>query len=312
MKTNNERRLVTEGKKKRVKRDLSGWLVFNKPYDMSSTEAVGKLRWLFGAKKAGHAGTLDPLATGVLPIAFGEATKTVPMVQDGTKVYTFDIVWGAQTTTDDTEGEVIATSDVRPDTEALAAILPRFTGVITQIPPAFSAIKIKGERAYDLARAGAKLDMPPREVEIDAMDLIANDATHARLSVTCAKGTYVRALARDIAEALGTKGHVGALHRARVGAFSDAGAVSLEALEAADEAERDAMLLPVAAGLAALPEIRVDASQAGIIRRGNPVLLTGRDAPVTLDEAWASQRGQAVAIGYVEHGQFKPRRVILG
>nr|WP_255714065.1 tRNA pseudouridine(55) synthase TruB [Pelagibacterium xiamenense] len=289
---------------------MSGWLVFNKPYDMSSTEAVGKLRWLFGARKAGHAGTLDPLATGVLPIAFGEATKTVPMVQDGTKVYRFDIVWGSQTTTDDVEGEVVATSDVRPDTDALLAALPRFTGVITQVPPAFSAIKIKGERAYDLARAGAKLDMPPREVEIDAIEVIANDATRATLSVTCAKGTYVRALARDIAEALGTKGHVGALHRARVGAFSDADAVSLETLEAAG-AERDAILLPVAAGLAALPEIRVDASQAGVLRRGNPVLLTGRDAPVALDEAWASQRGQAVAIGYVEKGQFKPRRVIL-
>ncbi|MCD7058550.1 tRNA pseudouridine(55) synthase TruB [Pelagibacterium xiamenense] len=301
---------MTDGTKKRVKRDLSGWLVFNKPYDMSSTEAVGKLRWLFGARKAGHAGTLDPLATGVLPIAFGEATKTVPMVQDGTKVYRFDIVWGSQTTTDDVEGEVVATSDVRPDTDALLAALPRFTGVITQVPPAFSAIKIKGERAYDLARAGAKLDMPPREVEIDAIEVIANDATRATLSVTCAKGTYVRALARDIAEALGTKGHVGALHRARVGAFSDADAVSLETLEAAG-AERDAILLPVAAGLAALPEIRVDASQAGVLRRGNPVLLTGRDAPVALDEAWASQRGQAVAIGYVEKGQFKPRRVIL-
>ncbi|WP_417578842.1 tRNA pseudouridine(55) synthase TruB [Pelagibacterium sp.] len=303
---------MSEVPKKRVKRDLSGWLVFNKPYDMSSTEAVGKLRWLYGAKKAGHAGTLDPLATGILPIAFGEATKTVPMVQDGTKIYHFDIVWGAATATDDVEGEVVATSDVRPDAAALEAILPRFTGIITQIPPAFSAIRIGGERAYDLARAGHKLDMPPREVEIDALDIITHTPERTRLSVTCSKGTYVRALARDIAEALDTKGHVGALHRARVGHFTDADAITLEQLESADLAGRDGLLQAVAAGLADLPEIRLDARQAATIRLGNPVLLTGRDAPVALDEAWASLKGEAVAIGFVEAGQFKPKRVILG
>lgn len=303
---------MSEAPKKRVKRDLSGWLVFSKPYDMSSTEAVGKLRWLYGAKKAGHAGTLDPLATGILPIAFGEATKTVPAVQDGTKIYHFDIVWGSATTTDDIEGEVIATSDVRPSREALEALLPRFTGLITQIPPAFSAIKIGGERAYDLARAGEKLDMPPREVEIDALDILEHGAERSRLSVTCSKGTYVRALARDMAEALGTKGHVGALHRAQVGSFTDADAITLDAVEAADQAGRDALLLPVAAGLSDLPEIRLDARQAATIRLGNPVLLTGRDAPVALDDAWASLKGEAVALGYVEAGQFKPRRVILG
>ncbi|WMT92167.1 tRNA pseudouridine(55) synthase TruB [Pelagibacterium sp. H642] len=303
---------MSEAPKKRVKRDLSGWLVFNKPYDMSSTEAVGKLRWLYGAKKAGHAGTLDPLATGILPIAFGEATKTVPAVQDGVKVYHFDIAWGAATTTDDIEGEVIATSDVRPTGEALAALLPRFTGIITQVPPAFSAIKIGGERAYDLARAGEKLDMPPREVEIDALEILSHGHDRSRLSVTCSKGTYVRALARDIAEALGTKGHVGALHRAQVGAFTDADAVTLEAIETADQAGRDDLLLPVAAGLAGLPEVRLDARQAATVRLGNPVLLTGREAPIALDDAWASLKGEAVALGVVEAGQFKPRRVILG
>jgi tRNA pseudouridine55 synthase len=303
---------VSEAQKKRVKRDLSGWLVFNKPYDMSSTEAVGKLRWLYGAKKAGHAGTLDPLATGILPIAFGEATKTVPIVQDGTKIYHFDIVWGSATSTDDIEGEVIATSDVRPSREALDAVLPRFTGLITQIPPAFSAIRIGGERAYDLARAGHKLDMPPRDVEIDALEVIEHTPERARLSVTCSKGTYVRALARDIAEALDTKGHVGALHRARVGNFTDSDAITLEQVEAVDLATRDALLLPVAAGLADLPEIRLDARQAATIRLGNPVLLTGRDAPIALDDAWASLKGEAVALGFVEAGQFKPRRVILG
>ncbi len=302
---------VTQTQKKRVKRDLSGWLVFNKPYDISSTEAVGKLRWLYGAKKAGHAGTLDPLATGILPIAFGEATKTVPFVQDGTKIYHFDIVWGAATETDDIEGEVIATSDMRPSREALKAVLPRFTGMITQIPPAYSAIKIKGERAYDLARAGQKPQMPPREVEIDALEILDHTPETSRLAVTCSKGTYVRALARDIAEALGTRGHVGSLHRAQVGAFTDADAIDLATLEQVDQAGRDIRLLPVAAGLGEVPEIRVDARQATTIRLGNPVLLTGRDAPVALEEAWASVKGEAVAVGIVEHGQFKPRRVIL-
>ncbi|WP_245944901.1 tRNA pseudouridine(55) synthase TruB [Pelagibacterium lacus] len=302
---------MSDAPRKRARRDLSGWLVFNKPYDMSSTEAVGKLRWLFGAKKAGHAGTLDPLATGVLPIAFGEATKTVPAVQDGTKVYHFDIVWGAATATDDTEGEVIATSDIRPDHAAIAAVLPRFRGVITQIPPAFSAIRIGGERAYDLARAGEKLDMPPRQVEIDALEIVTHTEARTRLSATCSKGTYVRALARDIAEALGTRGHVGALHRARVGGFTDADAISLDAVEAVEGPARDALLLPVAAGLAELPEIVIDARQAVTLRLGNPVLLTGRDAPVQLDAAWASLKGEAVALGMVENGQFKPRRVIL-
>ncbi len=302
---------MSEAPKKRVKRDLSGWLVFNKPYDMSSTEAVGKLRWLLSAKKAGHAGTLDPLATGILPIAFGEATKTVPIVQDGTKVYHFDIVWGEQTTTDDAEGEVIKTSPVRPARADLEAILPRFTGLITQIPPAFSAIKIKGERAYDLARAGEKPDMPPREVDIEALEIIEHGPERTRLSVTCSKGTYVRALARDIALALETRGHVGALHRAQVGRFTDADAITLDHLESVDEAGRDACLLPVAAGLSGLAEIRIDARQAATIRMGNPVLLTGRDAPVFLEAAWASCKGEAVALGFVEQGQFKPSRVIL-
>src|SRR5690606_34416592 len=164
--------------------------------------------------------------------------KTVPAVQDGTKIYHFDIVWGAATATDDIEGEVIATSDVRPTREALETLLPRFTGVITQIPPAFSAIRIGGERAYDLARAGEKLDMPPRQVEIDALDILSHAPDRSRLSVTCSKGTYVRALARDIAEALGTKGHVGALHRARVGLFTDDNAITLATVESAADGAR--------------------------------------------------------------------------
>ena len=193
---------------KRQKRDISGWLVLDKPYDMTSTQAVGKIRWLFSAKKAGHAGTLDPLATGILPIALGEATKTVMNVQDGEKLYRFTVKWGAQTSTDDTEGEVVATSEIRPTGEAIAALLPRFTGEIMQTPPAFSAIKIDGERAYDLARAGEVVDLAPRPVIFESFQLNGHDGERSSFEVACQKGTYVRALARDLALRLRTRGHV--------------------------------------------------------------------------------------------------------
>jgi tRNA pseudouridine55 synthase len=297
---------------KRNKRDVSGWLVLDKPYDMTSTQAVGKVRWLFAAKKAGHAGTLDPLATGILPIALGEATKTVPNVQDGEKLYRFTVRWGVATATDDAEGEVVATSDARPSRDAVLALLPRFTGEIEQVPPAFSAIKIAGERAYDLARAGETVELAPRPVVIERFTLIEHDPEASVFEVACQKGTYVRALARDLAEALGTRGHVAKLHRAAVGGFTDAQSVSLAALEAAAPEARDAFLRPVADALHGVPEIRLAPAQASVIRNGNPVLLTGAGAPIELDEAWASCRGEAVAIGYVAQGQFRPTRVILG
>ncbi|VAW23044.1 tRNA pseudouridine(55) synthase [hydrothermal vent metagenome] len=302
---------MTSTQKKSKKRDISGWLVLNKPYDFGSTQAVGKIRWLLSAKKAGHAGTLDPLATGILPIAIGEATKTVPFVQDGVKIYRFSLVWGAATNTDDTEGQITETSDIRPEKNQVLAALPDFTGEITQIPPAFSAIKINGERAYDLARAGQDVVVPPRQVFIDKFELLEHGSEKSTFEVTCAKGTYIRSLARDLAEKLGTKGHVGALHRARVGNFSDVDAIELEAFENASLEERDNMLLPVSAGLADLPEIAIDARQCATLRFGNPVLLVGANAPISLDEAWASHKGAAVAIGYVEQGQFKPSRIIL-
>ena len=295
---------------KRPKRAISGWVVLDKPFDMTSTQAVGKVRWLFGAAKAGHAGTLDPLATGILPIALGEATKAVPQVQDGTKVYRFAIKWGSATTTDDAEGSVVATSDIRPGAAELAAILPRFTGTIMQRPPIYSALKVDGERAYDLARAGEAVDLPPRPIDVDALSLVTHDADQSVLEVTCGKGTYVRSLARDIAEALGARGHVGLLHRAAVGPFHDADAVTLDMLEAAAEGpERDRLLKPVQAGFGMLPEIRLDPGQAAAVRHGNPVLLTGAAAPASLDECWASFRGDVVATGWVEFGQFRPRRV---
>lgn len=294
---------------KRVKRAISGWVVLNKPYDMTSTQAVGKVRWLFGAAKAGHAGTLDPLATGILPIALGEATKAVPQVQDGTKVYRFAVKWGSATTTDDAEGSVIATSDVRPDRAALEAVLPQFTGTILQRPPIFSALKIDGERAYDLARAGETVELQPREIDVDAIELIEHGSETSLLEVTCGKGTYVRSLARDIAEVLGTRGHVSLLHRAAVGPFHDEDALTIDQLEALSLEERDGLLKPVASGFADLPEIRLDPAQATAVRHGNAVLLTGAGAPVSLDECWVSFRGEVIATGWVEFGQFKCRRV---
>ncbi|KQT48457.1 pseudouridine synthase [Devosia sp. Leaf420] len=300
---------MTEQKKSK-KRPISGWVVLNKPYDFTSTQAVGKVRWLFSAMKAGHAGTLDPLATGILPIALGEATKAVPQVQDGTKVYRFSILWGSATTTDDREGEVVATSDVRPERAALEALLPNFIGTIMQRPPIYSALKIDGERAYDLARAGETVELAPRPIEIDALELISHGPEESLLEVTCGKGTYVRAIARDLAEALGTRGHVGSLHRAAVGPFSDEDAVTIEELEALEAGDaRDALLAPVSAGLADLPEIRLDAGQAGAVGNGNAILLTGAAAPAQLDECWVSFKGKVLATGSVEFGQFKPRRV---
>lgn len=292
-----------------AKRRVSGWLVLDKPAGLTSTQAVGRVRHLFRAKRAGHAGTLDPLATGILPIALGEATKTVPFVQDGTKTYRFDIVWGAQTDTGDAEGEIVATSDKRPTEAELHGIADRFRGEIEQIPPAFSAVKVGGERAYDLARAGKSVALAPRTVRIDRLDILAASPERATVEIDCSKGTYVRALARDMAEALGTKGHIGALRRLRVGRFGLDDAVSLDDLEAAEDP--DALLLRVAAGVAELPEITLDSRQETAVRQGNPVLLVGRDAPAALDQAAAFCAGSLVAVGRVEQGQFKPKRLIL-
>ena len=233
----------------------------------------------------------------------------MPQVQDGTKIYRFAIAWGSATTTDDTEGAVIATSDVRPDRAALEAVLPQFTGTIMQRPPIFSALKIDGERAYDLARAGETVELASREIDVDAIELIEHGSERSILEVTCGKGTYVRSLARDIGEVLGTRGHVNMLHRAAVGPFNDEDALTIDQLEALDPSERDALLKPVWSGFADLPEVRLDALQASAVRHGNNVLLTGAGSPVTLDECWASFKGEVMATGWVEFGQFRPKRV---
>jgi tRNA pseudouridine55 synthase len=292
------------------KRAISGWIILDKPLGMTSTQAVGKLRWLYNAEKAGHAGTLDPLATGILPIALGEATKTVPFVQDGGKHYRFELTWGAQTSTDDAEGEVIATSEHRPTAAEIDAALPSFVGTILQRPPAFSAIKVDGERAYDLARAGETVVLAPRPVTIDALTLVSHDGERSTIEMACEKGTYVRALARDLAELLGSRGHVTKLRRTAVGDFSEAVALSLETIEAA--ADRDALLQPASIGLQHLDEIAMTPDDAALLRNGGAVLLRGARAPVNLETAWASLNGAAIAIGSVRAGHFQPHRVLRG
>lgn len=295
---------------KRKKRNISGWLILNKPYDVGSTNMVSKCRYLLNAKKAGHAGTLDPLATGILPIAFGEATKTIAYLQEAIKTYHFTLVWGVQTNSDDKEGEIIALSDVRPKAEQVEIALAKFRGTISQIPPIFSAIKINGKRAYDKARANEDFTMPKRKVEISHFELLEHGKQYSKFEVICSKGTYIRSLARDLALELNTKGHVGSLHRVSVGHFHDKEAIDLATFENASMEQREKILLPPSIALTDITEIHIDESQARLIRLGNPILLTG-NAPIALEKAWVSHKGQAVAIGYVEKGQFKPKRVLL-
>ncbi|MFZ1680324.1 MAG: tRNA pseudouridine(55) synthase TruB, partial [Rhizobiaceae bacterium] len=215
------------------RRKVNGWIVLDKPFGMGSTEAVSKVKWLFNADKAGHAGTLDPLASGMLPIALGEATKTVPYVVDGGKTYRFTVAWGEERSTDDREGAPTATSDARPDEAAIRALLPRYTGAILQRPPAFSAIKVDGERAYDLARDGEMVELPAREVVIKRFELLARpDRDHAVFEVDSGKGAYVRALARDLGRDLGCYGHVAELRRISVAPFAETALLPLERLEA--------------------------------------------------------------------------------
>jgi tRNA pseudouridine55 synthase len=305
------------GQRKRAKRDVHGWLVLDKPVGMTSTHAVSVVKRAFAAKRAGHAGTLDPLASGLLPIALGEATKTVPFVMDGRKVYQFTVRWGEERDTDDAEGRVTGASDARPSAETVRALLPRFTGAIMQVPPRYSAVKIEGERAYDLARDGEVVELEPRPIEVHRLDLLATpDADHAVLAAECGKGTYVRALARDLGRALGCLGHVEALRRTAVGPFSEDMATNLATLQAATPAAPGEAvapiahgLLPVEAGLAALPALRVSSSDAGRLARGQAVLMRGRDAPVM--EGWVSvlAQGSLIALAEVDKGELRPRRI---
>ena len=290
------------------KRDVHGWVILDKPIGMTSTHAVSVVKRAFGAKKAGHAGTLDPLASGLLPIALGEATKTVPFVMDGRKAYQFTVAWGTQTNTDDTEGSVIATSDKRPDEAAIAALLPRFTGTIMQTPPKFSAIRIAGERAYDLARDGEEVELEARPVEIDALHIVSHDGATTTFEAECGKGTYVRAIARDLGLALGCLGHVAHLRRTRVGPFTVADAASVETLRESPESALTA-LQPVKAALTLIPEIVLHRDAAARLKRGQSALLRGAGAPIELEAAYATCAGTLVSTGSVQNGEFVPHRV---
>jgi tRNA pseudouridine55 synthase len=285
--------------------EVNGWVVLDKPIGMTSTHAVARLKRLFNAKKAGHAGTLDPLASGVLPVAFGEATKTVPFVQDGEKAYRFTILWGAETDSDDADGRIVARSEARPETSAILAALPQFMGTILQKPPAYSAIKINGERAYDIARDGEMPELTERPVTIHELVLTQASAEEATFEARCGKGTYVRAIARDLGRLLGCLGHVSALRRTRVGPFSEADAVALARIE--DASIPDAMRR-VEAGLLELPQVVVDRDSAARLRRGQSILLRGRDAPGD-GAAYACCGGVVVAIGAIERGELVPGRV---
>jgi tRNA pseudouridine55 synthase len=294
------------------KRDVHGWLVLDKPAGMTSTHAVSLAKRAFRARKAGHAGTLDPLASGLLPIAFGEATKTVPYVMDGRKAYRFTVRWGTETDTDDSEGRAVATSPRRPDPGDILAILPGFTGEVMQTPPVYSALKINGERAYDLAREGESVELQPRAVEIHALRLIEARADEAEFEAECGKGTYVRALARDFGRALGCLGHIVALRRTRVGDFTEGSAVAATHLETAVAEGADlnpGMLQPLSAALGALPPVMVSGHDAARLRNGQPVLLRGRDAPIAAGMMAVFCHRDLVALASLEQGELHPRRI---
>jgi tRNA pseudouridine55 synthase len=285
------------------KRDVNGWIVLDKGVGMTSTHAVAVVKRGLSARKAGHAGTLDPLASGILPIALGEATKTVPFIMDGRKSYVFTVAWGAETNTDDAEGEVVARTEGLPSPAEIEALLPRFTGSIQQVPPRFSAIKIQGERAYDLARDGEVVELQPRVVEIDRLALVRHEGNRSVIEADCGKGTYVRAIARDLGRALGCLGHIAALRRTRVGPFSDADAVTVDHV-----ATDPAALRPVETALSDIPSIAVSRDMAGRLMRGQSIILRGREAPVS-GKVYATCGGVLVAVGDVERGELVPHRV---
>jgi len=301
---------------KRDKRDVHGWIVLDKPVGMTSTHAVSVVKRLFTAKRAGHAGTLDPLASGCLPIALGEATKTVPFVMDGRKLYRFTVRWGEERDTDDAEGRVTETSGHRPTADAIRALLPSYTGLIQQVPPRFSAIKIDGERAYDLARDGEAVELAARPVEIARLEHVATpDPDHAVFEAECGKGTYVRSLARDMGRALGCFGHVDQLRRVAVGPFGEETMILLEDLEAvchraaAGEASLADAILPVETALDDIPALAVSRADAARLQRGQAVVLRGRDAPIFRGPAYVTVAGQLLALAEVDHGEIVPKRV---
>ncbi|MBY8975372.1 tRNA pseudouridine(55) synthase TruB [Rhodobacteraceae bacterium NNCM2] len=295
--------------RKRKGNPVHGWLVIDKPAGISSAGVVNKARWALRAQKAGHSGTLDPMATGCLAIAFGEATKVIPVAQEGLKTYRFTVRWGQATSTDDAEGDVIEARDQRPDREAIIAALPTFTGEITQVPPIVSAIKVEGQRSYDLAREGVAAELKARPLHVAALTLLGmEDADHASFEMVCGKGGYVRSIARDLGEHLGCLGHVTVLRRLATGPFTLDAVFDFAGLDACREADALPPLLPLEAGLADLDAVDVSEVGAADLRMGRAVAVAPQP---DLARAWARHAGSAVALGRVQAGMFHPDRVLL-
>ncbi len=298
--------------RKRKGRAISGWVVVDKPAGVTSTAVVNKLRWALQAQKAGHAGTLDPAATGVLAVALGEATKTIPHVTEALKCYRFTVRLGQATTTDDAEGEVVAESAARPTDAQIAAALAPFRGEIMQVPPQFSAVKVEGERAYDIARAGDEMELAARPLWVERLEVVARpDTDHVELEMVCGKGGYVRSVARDLGAALGCHGHVTALRRIWSGPFEAEGALTWAQIEAeARTPALDAHVQPLEVALADLPELPVTPEGAARLRNGNPGMVLASDVDYGA-EAWASHQGRAVALGVYKAGELHPTRVFV-
>ena len=302
---------------------VHGWMVIDKPAGITSTQVVGIVKRVFDAQKAGHAGTLDPMATGILAVALGEATKTVPYAMDAEKTYRFTACWGEARDSDDAEGAVTATSSKRPTREEIERVLPRFVGHLEQVPPAYSAIKVHGERAYDLAREGEAIVLEPRTVQVFSARLLGvPDDDHAEFEIRCGKGTYVRAWVRDLAQSLGTLGHVSALRRTRIGAFCERDAIALETLKgfmhipAAFE-----HLRPISTALDGIPALAVTGPDAVRLRSGNPILIRANQfAKITEGQSEGSDlqgltvflstvEGEPVALAEFAQGELRPFRV---
>lgn len=289
---------------------VHGWVVLDKPYALGSTSAVGKVRWLFQAQKAGHAGTLDPLATGILPIALGEATKTVPFMMDAKKAYEFTLKFGENTDTWDVEGKVTQSSDIRPKEADIIAALPKFIGDIEQIPPRFSAIKVDGKRSYDLARGGEVVELKSRQVHVERFELLSYDGEAARFEVACGKGTYIRSLARDMASVLGTCGHVTHLRRTRVGPFTLEGAFSLDALEQlCHRGGVSGALRPVETALDDIPVLAVTEAEAIELKHGRAITLSCSNMYEDAEMLLVMWEEKAIALCTAQAGYLKPKRV---
>ena len=301
-------------RRKPVGRPINGWLVIDKAPDMTSTQVVAEVKRLTEAQKVGHGGTLDPLATGVLPIAMGEATKTVAYVMDAPKAYAFTLRFGEARDTDDAAGEVVAVSDLRPSDDEIRAALPSFIGLIQQVPPQYAAVKVQGERAYDIARRGETVELAAREIRIDRLDLVERpDLDHAVFRMSCGKGAYVRAVARDLGRVLGCHAHVSALRRTEVGGFNTGNAITLDGLaRIVEDDSLPQVLVPMTTALAGIPALAVTEPQALRLRSGQSVRMTPALVGEEAGEAAtvrAMRAGELIALARLEGMELSPVRV---